>query len=163
MELSKDSDPNLFFPVPNDESQNTCYDQGLLLLSLGKPVDSKLTIFDYLEQKYGSKDVLLITDLPLLMDICGITVGMADPERRKAVASRNRILQRKISDEEFAPVLIHELGHLFGLEHHTTMTAHGMYCPMVISASNLTGSVYLSSENYFCDDCQNRLTSPTRN
>ena len=99
----------------------------------GNPGES---LYKILADELGSTHALVVTDM--LINFGGYKAGgVADRQLGKVTVTTHSIRgysNSKNNDElerRLVGVARHELGHIFGLEHHDALLSDGKYCPMV--------------------------------
>ena len=132
----------------------------------------KQGLYRILAEEFGPTHALVVTDM--LINYGGLKAGgVADRELRKVTATTYSIRRDSASkngdelDRRWVGVARHELGHLFGLEHHDTLLLNGKHCPMINRSwddpefKTPKGiAAYMDSRgDRFCSDCTKTIDS----
>lgn len=121
----------------------------------------------FLTKKYW-KPILIVTQLPIYFDTLFYELLYGKGHDGIAFVSTYR---SEIGEEDsykhiggLTTQTLHELGHGFGLEHHTKETTQDKFCPMKqlelvkVKSGELTPEKYITSLDYlFCSDCSEAL------
>ena len=114
-----------------------------------------------LYERFGTQHLLLITDMSFA---CGGLKpgGSADEETGKAMMTTYEMPFDEFLGQWLLGVAIHELGHLFGLEHHDAKIGD-KFCPMINRGDFKTEERRLefldSRSSEFCDSCKKNMHS----
>jgi hypothetical protein len=115
---------------------------------------------------------LIITDR--ILSYAGFMAGgCADSRNKTTLVTRSDILKCSEKDDlerilsRTRGIIIHELGHLFGLAHHFTRLApdYRKYCPMItrnrgsrgLNSSKGVARYHDSRADVFCEDCNAKI------
>ncbi len=119
------------------------------------PIEINNNYFAEYLSHYG-QPILGITSIPAKSIRHGWLYGFADITRKSTFVSTSRFEYDLDSDSHIKRIIItslHELGHVFGLEHHIgdVFTLNGRYCPMTVYNTNFKDT------STFCTECSDRL------